>query len=215
MGTIVAEPLVVHGLGDRRSRRDRARDLLVAVGMRAEHLSRYPHQFSGGQRQRIAIARALALEPEVLVADEPVSALDVSIRSQVLNLMKDLQADRGLTYLFISHDLAVVRHFADRVAVMYLGRIVETAPTEALFAGPRHPYTRALIAAAPVAGRGKRVPGGALGGDVPSPIDPPSGCAFHPRCPRAEDVCRRELPPLAPAGGGGHRAACHFRHETP
>ena len=220
VGAIVAEPLVVHGIGDGRTRRDRVADLLQAVGLRSEHLSRYPHQFSGGQRQRIAIARALALEPDIVVADEPVSALDVSIRSQVLNLMKDLQAERGLTYLFISHDLAVVRHFADRVAVMYLGRIVETAPTERLFADPRHPYSRALMESAPVAGRGKRVPGRVLGGDVPSPIDPPPGCAFHPRCPMVEDSCLRERPRLEPAAveaghNADHRAACHFRNDSP
>ncbi len=214
VGAIIAEPLVIHGLGGRAEQRDRVLMLARQVGLGAADMGRYPHQFSGGQRQRIAIARALAVEPSLVIADEPVSALDVSIQSQVLNLMRDLQAAHGLTYLFISHDLAVVRHFADRVAVMYLGRIVEEAPTEALFANPRHPYTRALIAAQPVVGRGKRRPGDVLPGDIPSPLRPPPGCPFHPRCPMAADICRQSAPVLEPAGGdAGHRAACHFKDE--
>ena len=214
VGTIIAEPLVIHGIGDRGFRRRRVAELAGAVGLRAADLARYPHQFSGGQRQRIAIARALALEPEVVIADEPVSALDVSIQSQVLNLLQDLRDSHGLTYLFISHDLAVVRHFAHRVAVMYLGRIVETAATEILFDAPRHPYTRALIAAAPVVGRGKRVPGRTIAGDVPSPMDPPPGCPFHPRCPIARTECRTVRPDLEPvAGTADHWAACHVKDE--
>ena len=212
VGAIIGEPLVIHGIGERPRR---VAALAEAVGIPAAHLDRYPHQFSGGQRQRIAIARALALEPDVVIADEPVSALDVSVRSQILNLLADLQAARGLSYLLISHDLAVVRHVADRVAVMYLGRIVETAPAAMLFADPRHPYTQALLAAAPQVGRGKRRRGLGLAGDVPSPLRPPSGCPFHPRCPRAADRCRHERPELAPvATHPGQLAACHFRDEA-
>ena len=206
VGAIIAEPLVIHGIGQRRERVTR---LAQSVGLNPGDMDRYPHEFSGGQRQRIAIARALAPEPELIIADEPVSALDVSIQSQVLNLLKDLQEAHGLAFLFISHDLAVVRHFADRVAVMYLGRIVEEAPVEALFAGPRHPYSRALIAAAPEIGRGKRRSGAVLTGDVPSPMAPPPGCAFHPRCPLAAEVCRKTAPGRD-AVGPGHTAACHF-----
>ncbi len=210
VGTIIAEPLAIHGVKPAAERRRRARAAAEAVGLGAADLARYPHQFSGGQRQRIAIARALVLEPDLIIADEPVSALDVSIQSQVLNLLRDLQAEHGLGYLFICHDLAVVRQFADRVAVMYLGRIVEEAPTEELFADPIHPYTRALIAAAPKIGRGKRRPGSALGGDVPSPMRPPPGCAFHPRCPLAQDRCRETRPTLeALPGRPAHTAACH------
>ena len=212
VGSIIAEPLVIHGIGERAQR---VAALAEAVGIPAAHLDRYPHQFSGGQRQRIAIARALALEPDIIVADEPVSALDVSVRSQILNLLADLREARGLSYLLISHDLAVVRHVADRVAVMYLGRIVETAPAALLFAGPRHPYTQALLAAAPQVGRGKRRRGPPLRGDVPSPVKPPAGCPFHPRCPRAEDICRQTRPELDPvAARSGHLAACHFRDEV-
>ena len=207
VGAIIAEPLLVHGLGDKAERRQKAIRLAEQVGLKAGDMSRYPHQFSGGQRQRIAIARAIAPQPSLVIADEPVSALDVSIQSQVLNLLRDLRDSHGLTYLFISHDLAVVRHFADRVAVMYLGRIVETAAVETLFDVPRHPYTRALIAAQPVIGRGKRTAAGCLSGDPPSPLDPPSGCPFHPRCPLVEARCRESRPELE--GEGGHRAACH------
>ncbi|MCH7487769.1 MAG: ABC transporter ATP-binding protein, partial [Proteobacteria bacterium] len=183
-------------------------------GLSPAHMDRYPHQFSGGQRQRIAIARALAPDPWLIIADEPVSSLDVSIQGQVLNLMKDLQVARGLAYLFISHDLAVVRHVADRVAVMYAGKIVEEGPTESVYEAPRHPYTRALIAASPVIGGGKRPPGAALPGDPPSPTSPPSGCPFHPRCPLARDLCRESEPELE-AVAQGHRAACHFKDDVP
>ena len=212
VGAIIAEPLVIHGVGDGAGRRRRAAELAETVGLHAADLGRYPHEFSGGQRQRIAIARTLALEPDLVVADEPVSALDVSVQSQVLNLLKDLQEERRLTYLLISHDLAVVRHFADRIAVMYLGAIAETAPTEALFAAPRHPYTRTLIAAIPVVGRGKRRLGRAPAGDVPSPLDPPPGCPFHPRCGLAQEVCRSTLPSLEPVATD-HGAACHFKDD--
>ncbi|MEE8515682.1 MAG: oligopeptide/dipeptide ABC transporter ATP-binding protein [Alphaproteobacteria bacterium] len=216
VGAIIAEPLVIHGAGGKRERTARVAELLAAVGLNPRDAERYPHEFSGGQRQRIAIARALALRPELVIADEPLSALDVSIQSQILNLLKDLQDEFGLTYLFITHDLAVVDHIADRVAVMYLGHIVETAGREDLFTRPAHPYSRALIDAVPVPGRGKRTSHAAMG-DVPSPINPPPGCPFHTRCPRAEDICRRTNPPLMPAPGrgtakgpGAHLAACHF-----
>ncbi len=212
VGAIIGEPLSIHRLGSRRERRARVEEVTEAVGLSPSDLERYPHQFSGGQRQRIAIARALAAEPGVVVADEPMSALDVSIQSQVLNLLADLQETHGLTYLLISHDLAVVRHLAERVAVMYLGRVVEQAPTGVFFEDPRHPYARALLAAAPVLGRGKRRPGSALGGEVPSPSEPPTGCPFHPRCPLAQGICRENRPGLeAVAGRSGHLAACHFR----
>ena len=212
VGTIIGEPLAIHGI-DERPRR--VAELAEAVGIPTTHLDRYPHQFSGGQRQRIAIARSLALEPEVVIADEPVSALDVSVRGQILNLLADLQAARGLSYLLISHDLAVVRHVAHRVAVMYLGRIVETAPAALLFAQPRHPYTQALIAAAPQVGRGKRQRGRTLAGDAACPLALPAGCPFHPRCPRAEDICRTTRPALeAVAARSGQAAACHFRDEV-
>ena len=208
VASILGEPLAIHRLGDRRQRRQKVAELVASVGLSEDDLARYPHQFSGGQRQRIAIARALAPEPDLIVADEPVSALDVSVQSQVLNLLKDLQDARGLTYLFISHDLGVVRQFADRVAVMYMGSIVETAPVETLFAAPRHPYTRALIAAVPKIGRGKRQIGSSPMGEVPSLFDPPSGCPYHPRCPLATDVCRQTAPELESIADS-HAVACH------
>ena len=214
VGAIIAEPLAIHGICGRAERRDRVSALAGSVGLSPAHMDRYPHQFSGGQRQRIAIARALAPDPALIIADEPVSSLDVSIQSQVLNLMKDLQEASGLAYLFISHDLAVVRHVADRVAVMYAGMIVEEGPADALYEAPRHPYTRALIAASPVVGGGKRGPGAALPGDPPSPTDPPPGCPFHPRCPLAQGMCR-ETPPDLEAVGQGHLAACHFKDDAP
>jgi oligopeptide/dipeptide ABC transporter ATP-binding protein len=216
VGAIINEPLKIHGIGTRAERGERLARVMTQVGLNPRDAERYPHQFSGGQRQRIAIARALVLEPELIIADEPLSALDVSIQSQILNLLKDLQEDRGLAFLFITHDLAVVDHFADRVAVMYLGHIVETARREALFETPRHPYTRALIDAVPVPGGGKRRLGTATAGDVPSPAAPPPGCPFHPRCPRASETCRRTMPALEPrAEDPGHRVACHHPLEAP
>ncbi len=213
VGAIISEPLRIHREGDRRSRAGTVHALMEAVGLSPALADRYPHEFSGGQRQRIGIARALALGPRLVIADEPVSALDVSVQSQVLNLMMDLKEAHGLTYLFIAHDLAVVNHMADRVAVMYLGRIAEIARARDLFTRPRHPYTRALLAAVPRPGTGKRRPGQSLAGEVPSPLEPPPGCPFNPRCPQAADVCRRELPRLEPVadGGDGHLAACHFK----
>jgi oligopeptide/dipeptide ABC transporter ATP-binding protein len=215
VAAIISEPMRIHGQGSRRERAEQVGDLMAAVGLPPSLANRYPHEFSGGQRQRIGIARALALTPRLIIADEPVSALDVSVQSQVLNLMADLRAELGLAYLLIAHDLAVVDHMADRVAVMYLGRIAETASRDDLFAQPAHPYTRALLAAAPRPGSGKRKRGRALAGEIPSPLDPPTGCPFHPRCPRAREICSRELPPLAAVEGGGadHLAACHFPGE--
>jgi peptide/nickel transport system ATP-binding protein/oligopeptide transport system ATP-binding protein len=209
---IVAEPLLVHGLARRGELRQRAIELLRAVGLAAEHADRYPHEFSGGQRQRIGIARALAVRPQLVIADEPVSALDLSIRAQIVNLLQDLQEQYGLTYLFISHDLGIVEHVCDRVAVMYLGRIVELAPAPALYAAPRHPYTEALLNAVPIADPASRR-GPILGGEIPSAADPPDGCHFHPRCPYAREICRREYPPLRDQGGA-HLAACHFSTEV-
>jgi oligopeptide/dipeptide ABC transporter ATP-binding protein len=208
VGAIVAEGIEVHGIAHGAEKRRRVEELLEKVGLSPEHADRHPHEFSGGQRQRIGIARALAVGPRFIVADEPVSALDLSIQAQVLNLLTDLQEQLGLTYLFISHDLRVVQHISHRVAVMYLGRIVEQAPRAMLYANPRHPYTRALLSAVPVADPRRRPTRTPLAGDVPSPLRPPSGCAFHPRCPFAEPRCRTEHPPLI-EGAGGHAVACH------
>jgi oligopeptide/dipeptide ABC transporter ATP-binding protein len=208
ISSIVGEGLVIHHIGNREQRRRRVRELLELVGLPPESASRYPHEFSGGQRQRIGIARALAVEPRFIVADEAVSALDVSIQAQILNLLHDLKQRLGLTLLFISHDLRVVEHLSDRVAIMYLGRIVEVGSREEVYGDPRHPYTRALLAAVPVPDptrRGKRAP---LEDDVPSPLSPPPGCAFHPRCPHVQDVCRRVTPPLE-AGRSERAVACH------
>ena len=204
----VAEPLRLHRIVPRGGERARVAELLSRVGLRPELARRWPHEFSGGQRQRIAIARALAANPKLIVGDEPVSALDVSVQAQVVNLLQDLIAEFGLTFVLISHDLGVVRHVADRVAVMYLGRIAEEGPAEEVFGAPRHPYTRALLAAVP----GQGGAGAPLQGDVPSPIAPPPGCRFHTRCSFAQEVCRREEPPLA---GSAHRAACHFQDTLP
>lgn len=207
---IVGEPLLVHGMKSRRERDARVRELLRVVGLRRELMRRYPHQFSGGQRQRIGVARALALNPKLIVCDEAVSALDVSIQAQVINLLKDLQDEFGLTYLFISHDLSVVEHISDRVAVMYLGKIVEIASSRLLYKKPLHPYTQALLSAVPIPDplqeRGNRI---ILKGDVPSPIDPPPGCAFHPRCLYVKDTCRTNTPVLKEIEAG-HSAACFF-----
>jgi oligopeptide transport system ATP-binding protein len=212
---IIAEPLDVHGLCRAPgARRDRVVELLDLVGLDAIHLRGYPFEFSGGQRQRIAIARALAPEPRLIVADEPVSALDVSIQSQVVNLMQDLQAKFGVAYVFISHDLAVVRHIARRVAVMYLGRLVELGETDALFDAPHHPYTQALLSAAPVPDPERRRRRIVLQGDVPNPANAPAGCHFHPRCPIAQPVCRETVPPLREIRHG-QSAACHFAAPFP
>jgi peptide/nickel transport system ATP-binding protein len=210
IGSIVAAPMRIHGVGDPAERRKRVRELLDVVGLSPEHLNRFPHEFSGGQRQRIGVARALALRPKLIVADEPVSALDVSIQSQMLNLLEDLQEEFRLTYIFIAHDLGVVRHVSDRIAVIYLGKIVELSPAAELYTRPIMPYTEALLSAVPIpdpdlSDRRERI---VLGGDVPSPIDPPAGCRFHPRCRYATDVCRQVEPPLV-EHGGGHFAACH------
>lgn len=207
VGALVGEGLEVHELARRSERRERVMRHLARVGISADAYDRYPHEFSGGQRQRIGIARALAMEPRLVVADEPVSALDVSVQAQIVNLLQDLQEDLGLTYIFIAHDLRVVEHISHRVAIMYLGRIVELADREMLYQNPRHPYTRALLSAVPTVqptSRGRRV---VLQGEAPSPIDPPAGCAFHPRCAYAEERCRRQQPPLS--GHQGHRVACH------
>jgi oligopeptide transport system ATP-binding protein len=207
---IVGEGLRVHGLVRGRAElRERVHELLAKVRLDPSWSNRYPHEFSGGQRQRIGIARALSLQPRFVVCDEAVSALDVSIQAQVLNLLMDLRDELGLAYLFVAHDLSVVRHISHRVAVMYLGRIVETAPTAALFGAPKHPYTAALLSAVPLAEPGRRKGRVLLGGDVPSPLDPPPGCAFHTRCPVAMDVCRREAPPVR-AAGPGHAYVCHL-----
>ena len=209
IGTIVGEPLVIHKIAKGSEREQRVADLLKRVGLDPSAMKRYPHEFSGGQRQRIGIARALALNPKLIICDEPVSALDVSVQAQVVNLLMDLQEEFSLTYLFIAHDLSVVEHISDRVAVMYLGKIVEVADAEQLYKDPKHPYTQALLSAVPVpdpTATPRRV---ALKGELPSPAAPPPGCAFHPRCPVAVDICSREEPRLLDSGRG-HLASCHL-----
>lgn len=209
VGKALMEPLLVHGKCARAEARDRVFRVLDEVGMPADSFYRFPHEFSGGQRQRIAVARALVLEPELIVADEPVSALDVSIQAQILMMLKRLKRDRGLSFLFISHDLGVVRHFCQRIAVMYLGRIVETGPIPAIFDEPLHPYTQALKAASPIPDPAKPVTFAKLTGEVPSAANPPVGCHFHPRCPHAMDTCRAQAPSLINMGGG-RKVACHL-----
>jgi oligopeptide/dipeptide ABC transporter ATP-binding protein len=213
VGEIIGEPLVVHDLVNGKDPRNQVLTLMDKVGLSAEHYDRYPHEFSGGQRQRIGIARTLAVQPRLVVADEPVSALDLSIQAQIVNLLKDLQEEFGLTYLFISHDLGVIEHVCDRVAVMYLGRIVEIASAEDLYDRPRHPYTEALMNAVPVPDPNRHRQKQVLSGEIPSPIDPPTGCHFHPRCPYAKDICQKEYPVLSEQLPG-HKAACHFSAEV-
>jgi peptide/nickel transport system ATP-binding protein len=209
---IISEPLLVNGMKDRQQRLDRVTELLNRVGLRPEHMQRFPHAFSGGQRQRVGIARALSVNPSLIVADEPVSALDVSVQAQILNLMLDLQAEFGLTYLFVAHDLSVVKHISDRVAVMYVGKIVEMAETEAIFNEPKHPYTEALLSAVPKPDPRLRAERIVLQGDVADPANPPSGCYFHPRCQYAKDVCKTDTPHLQEVEPGRY-VACHFADE--
>jgi oligopeptide/dipeptide ABC transporter ATP-binding protein len=213
VGQIIAEPLVVHGSGSKAEQREKVAELLRVVGLDPDYANRYPHQFSGGQRQRIGIARALALNPDFIVADEPVSALDVSVQAQVVNLLQDLQAQFGLTYLFISHGLAVVKHISSRVGVMYLGKLVELASADDIYSNPLHPYTQALLAAIPLPDPdANQRPVKRLGGDVPTPLNPPSGCRFHTRCPHATDRCKIEEPVFSEISPG-HWAACHL-HDS-
>jgi oligopeptide/dipeptide ABC transporter, ATP-binding protein, C-terminal domain len=209
---IIGEPLLVNKIARGKELEDRVAELMKAVGLRPEYMIRYPHAFSGGQRQRIGIARALSLNPKLVACDEPVSALDVSIQAQTLNLLQDLQEQFNLTYLFISHDLGVVEHISDRVAVMYVGRIVEITETEELFKNPKHPYTEALLAAVPKPDPKYREAGKLLSGEVADPLNPPSGCYFNPRCPYAKDICKQEYPSLVNVGKNGqdHFVACHF-----
>jgi oligopeptide/dipeptide ABC transporter ATP-binding protein len=214
IGSMLAEVLSVHRLARGKAARDRIAALLHLVGLSPTHVTRYPHEFSGGQRQRIGIARALAVSPKLVVADEPVSALDVSIQAQILNLLRDLQRQMSLTYVFIAHDLSVVEHISDRVAVMYLGKIVEIAESAALYRAPRHPYTVSLLSAIPIAEPNRRRQRIVLAGDVPSPANPPAGCRFHPRCFMVQDICRHEEPPLRDIAGG-HLSACHFAEQVP
>jgi oligopeptide/dipeptide ABC transporter ATP-binding protein len=214
VGDIIAEPMQVHGIGTETERAQRVRELLATVGLLPEHARRYPHQFSGGQRQRIGIARALAVNPDLIVCDEPVSALDVSIQAQVVNLLQNLQKRLGLSYLFIAHDLAVVKHISDRVAVMYLGKLVEITDKRTLYRTPLHPYTQALLSAIPVPDPGAQRQRIILAGDVPSAMKPPPGCRFHTRCPHAQPRCREEEPALREAAPG-HRVACHFAETLP
>lgn len=209
VGQILEEPLNVHSIGDKKERKERVLDILNRVGLGIEHYYRYPHEFSGGQRQRLGIARALVLNPKVIICDEPVSALDVSIQSQVLNLLKELQEELNLTYLFITHDISVVRHISDRIGVMYLGQIVEEASTDQLFASPLHPYTQALFSAVPQPTVNQKRERIVLKGDIPSPLNPPTGCIFHTRCPFAMDICKKVAPERKEVEPG-HVVACHL-----
>ena len=216
IGSLIAEPMHIYKVASNAEIRERTIELLRVVGLRPEYIDRYPHEFSGGQRQRIAVARALSINPEFVIADEPVSALDVSIRAQVLNLLQRLQQQFNLTYLFVSHDLGVVRHVADRIAVMYLGKIVELSDRDELYAAPKHPYTKALLSAVPIPDpqiekRRRRI---ILSGDLPSPINIPSGCRFHTRCPMAQDICRQVEPAFEAKEGREHYAACHFSERV-
>src|SRR5215216_7383396 len=216
VGAIIGDPFEIHGLADGKQQKQQVQELMELVGLNPEHYNRFPHEFSGGQRQRIGVARALAISPKLIVCDEPVSALDVSVQAQILNLLEDLQQEFGLTYVFIAHDLNVVRHISDRVLVMYLGKIAELAPKVELYENPKHPYTGALLSAVPIADptRGRAREPLVLEGDVPSPLNPPSACRFHPRCPRfQEGHCDVEEPPLYPFGGD-HVAACHYPLEN-
>lgn len=213
IGDAIAEPLIIHRLAKGSALRQEVLRLLKTVGLNEDHIDRYPHEFSGGQRQRIGIARALAVRPSLIVADEPVSALDLSIQAQVINLLQDIQEQFSLTYLFIAHDLSVVEHISDRVAVMYLGRIVELADATALYRAPRHPYSEALLNAVPVPDPDRRRPRRLLQGELPSPLAPPQGCHFHPRCPYARELCHDVYPSLTDTGSG-HLAACHFSEEV-
>jgi len=216
-GEIMSEPLVIYGVGTRKERQDRCKEMLETVGLNPEHINRYPHEFSGGQRQRVGIARALMLRPKMIICDEPVSALDVSIQAQIINLLEELQEEFGLTYLFIAHDLAVIRHICDRVAVMYLGKIVELGGWREVYNTPNHPYTQSLLSAVPVPDPEKQRQRARiiLKGDVPNPIDPPKGCRFHTRCPIAEfPKCSEEDPPFRKVAEG-HYAACHFAKSFP
>jgi peptide/nickel transport system ATP-binding protein len=208
----ISEPLVCNGLMSGDELKDRVKQLMELVGLNSRHLERYPHAFSGGQRQRIGIARALATEPKFIVCDEAVSALDVSVQAQIINLLQDLQERLNLSYLFISHDLGVIQHISNRVGVMYVGKMVETASTKDLFATPKHPYTEALLSAKPVPDPRKKSNRIILSGEVANPANPPSGCYFHPRCPYAKDICKKEAPEMKQVGDG-HYAACHFAEE--
>ncbi len=218
IGDIISEPMEIHNIGDKKYREKRVKKLLEIVGLNPEHINRYPHEFSGGQRQRIGVARALVLNPKLILCDEPVSALDVSVQAQILNLMTDLQKEFNLTYLFIAHDLSVVKHVSNNIAVMYLGKIVEVASSEALYENPLHPYTMGLLSAVPIPDpelekKRKRI---ILTGDVPSPIDPPSGCRFHPRCPIAKEICSKQEPELKNYSEDGkkHLSACFFAGKS-